>query len=167
MSFRYKGENYMTNIEYFDIREELIKEELSRVIEAKQVVFKQIKITKDLVDKLFKNYNVLLFDEEYYDEIDAQINYPDYDRLTDCTWIEEYRKGIWSMSQTDVDEIGYKTLNRILKLDTDEEVSSNKRLYIGKSEKDNKIQLYYYGRDCLMVDYWWEFVPKDNFKVVE
>ena len=84
--------------------------------------------------------------------------YEDYTehRLHFCNWQEPYFNGVWEMSQKQVDNIAISTLKEIKRYP----MSNKKRFYI--SEYDNRINIYWYGRDYKYVDYWFRFKRKEK-----
>lgn len=77
-------------------------------------------------------------------------------RLTFNIWQDLYGKGIWGMSQKEVDKLAYDTFKSIQRFN----VSKKDRLYI--SYKDNEIRIYFYGRDFNELDYWFIFKKRDR-----
>lgn len=165
-----------------NIRKDLIEGELSNNYIDK---FRTLKLSNRFMDNLFNKYychelcinwydsepdiDENLFDEyfEYaYEDghnkqafIEVKRQIEDYrnseDRLTHNTWQDPYCRGIWGMSQKQVDSMSRRILKYEIKRS---EVSSRDRLYIGK--KDNQIRIYWYGRDVVYCDYWFIFLRK-------
>lgn len=77
-------------------------------------------------------------------------------RLTFNNWQDPYGEGIWDMSQKQVDQMAYDTFKSIQKFN----VPKKDRLYI--SYKDDKIRIYFYGRDFNELDYWFIFEKRDR-----
>ena len=93
--------------------------------------------------------------EAYYTILKQQEEYEPR-RMEFCNWQEPWHKGNWGMSQEYVNCVAIEQLKLLRK-----NMFSNKdRLYI--AYKDDKIRIYWYGRDIDYVDYWFIFKRRDK-----
>lgn len=99
--------------------------------------------------------------EQAYNKITKQIEDYKSRKIEFNNWIEPYFNGNWGVSQTTVDRIARRHLERIKKCP----VSYNGRLFI--TEKEDTILIYYYGRDFVELDYWWIFKKKPTKKTIK
>lgn len=98
------------------------------------------------IEELKQAYNTILQQRENYEQ----------KRIEFCNWQEPYFNGVWEMSQKQVNNIAISTLKEIKRYP----MSNKKRFYI--SEYDNRINIYWYGRDYKYVDYWFRFKRKEK-----
>ena len=96
---------------------------------------------------LFRRYDLHEMTEHYYEEEDPN-------RIT---WIEPVGPGIWSDNQVTANKKAKSAL-RLAR----SRVPRRGRFYI--AFLDEFAYIYYYGRDCLQMDYWWIFVRKNKRK---
>ena len=133
------------------VRQDLIEKELSNDVK-NGFEFHYQKLSNKFLDWLFRHYYTDEFYENFYDsEIDDE-----EERLILNNWQDLYCKGSWGMSQKNLDIYSKSTLKMIKKLPK----SIKNRLYFAK--KDNKIVIYFYGRDYWLSDYW--FILKKRNK---
>lgn len=93
--------------------------------------------------------------EAYYTILKQQEEYEPR-RMEFCNWQEPWHKGNWGMSQEYVNCVAIEQLELLRK-----NMFGNKdRLYI--AYKDDKIRIYWYGRDIDYVDYWFIFKRRDK-----
>ena len=155
--------------------------------EYENLKFKPFNPNKKSIERLFRGYTVEEFLENSFDstpEIDKDLQakahayefhrseisadelndckqafdamnqlYADYEerRILSSVWCEVYGEGIWGLSQFKVDKIAKDTLHKLKR----SPVSYNGRMFY--AETSDTVLIYYYGRDYLMVDYWWTF----------
>lgn len=79
--------------------------------------------------------------------------YEDYEtkRIEFNNWQEPYFVGNWNYSQNYINNVARRTLLSIKRSN----VSKKNRLYI--CQKEDIIEIYFYGRDYLQIDYWFVF----------
>lgn len=87
--------------------------------------------------------------------------YEDYEqkRIEFCNWQEPHFKGNWGATQKDVDRFAKNVLMEIKNIN-DDKINKKDRLFYHYDEKNDEIQLYWYGRDYDKVDYWLVFYNK-------
>ena len=114
------------------------------------------KLSNRYLDWLFRHYYIENFSELFYDFEDL----PEEERIKIHSWEEYYEKGFWNYTQHDVDVCGKYTLKRIRNFPK----SIKDRLDL--AQKDNKIFIYFYGRDLQdwKVDFWFHFKRKEETK---
>lgn len=146
-----------------NIREDLIEKELQRGMR-KGTEFHKIKLSNRFVDWIFRKFYTVEFCINFYDrEPDWNENYEDEDamptyeeyrafeeqRMAQLSWQDPFGEGIWGWSQKTVDSYSKKMLKGI----KDYNIKKKDRLYCG-TDKDY-FYVYWYGRDCYGIDYWW------------
>ena len=159
------------------IRKDLIEKELKEKEASFGASFKKLKLSSRFIDWLFNHYYTVEFAELWYDSCpdvpeawEKQVEYnfdywnskeyrqleEEYEpkRLEFNNWIDPFGKGIWGMSQAEVDRLAKKSLKYVRKTS----VKKDGRLYIAYNE--DMISIYWYGRDFMKVDYGWHLRRK-------
>lgn len=116
--------------------------------------FNLASIPKDLLKEYKDAHEQILRLREEYDKTD---------RLTYNNWQEPYAEGIWGYTQNKCDRIARKTLKLIRKKYGK---SLQNRFFVTCNIVDGKkmIQIYFYGRDIIELDYWFIFVERRRYK---
>ena len=155
-----------------NIRVDLIEKQLQSGC-TEGLTFKKFVLSQRFIDWLFAKYKTEEFSIHFYDSEPAvpyewdqdgdEWDNPEFKeiwkklveeyeprRIEFNNWIDPFAKGIWGMSQEEVDKISIENMEEILAYDDD----MTDRLYIS-FKKDGHAFIHWYGRDFHESDLWW------------
>ena len=113
------------------------------------------KVNTRSIRKLFENRICVEYLEEYYDDeyIGDDESRPRSleEKLTFNNWFEYVHEGIWFYTQKQVDDMAKETLLDIFKQKyrwgKPKFTDGEERWFYGKSKHDNKVAVFFFGRD--------------------
>lgn len=113
------------------------------------------KVNTRSIRKLFENRICVEFLEKYYDDeyIGDDESKPRSleSKLTFNNWFDCYREGVWDLSQKQIDDMAKGSLLAIFKQkyrwSKPKFTDGNERWFYGKNKHDNKVAVFFFGRD--------------------
>ena len=149
--------------------------ELDRIL----ILEEQVKYGKEFIlkpvdfsiERILRKYNAYCITEHWYDsdppecdnclkdsckDCDIYAKWENsYERLSRETWVDLWDVGSWGFSQQEVNDLARRFLIEWI----GHQCGHKERLFYYKPDPDT-INIFYYGRDKELSDYWFEFIKK-------